>query len=189
MVAAQEGFGAGGIFPARPCFTLYSKRAANYKKAAGASITYQSAGSGVAVKQIGPKTPDQILISQPDKDVWPISGATFMLMCKLQGKLTNAAETPESFAWTGTNGDKVVGAIDFVPLLRTNAQVSCGRLRKSLGLTQMTLQAEILLSSDQTLNVVPAFLKGTRVIYTHCCGCRRRPAHSTARLHHDKIVP
>jgi phosphate transport system substrate-binding protein len=49
---AQEITGAGATFPA----PLYSKWAAEYKKATGATVNYQSIGSGAGIKQIQAKT-------------------------------------------------------------------------------------------------------------------------------------
>ncbi len=51
---AQEVTGAGASFPA----PLYSKWAADYNKATGAKINYQSVGSGAGLRQIEAKTVD-----------------------------------------------------------------------------------------------------------------------------------
>lgn len=51
-VAAQEITGAGATFPA----PIYAKWAADYHKATGAKINYQSVGSGAGIKQIEAKT-------------------------------------------------------------------------------------------------------------------------------------
>lgn len=58
----------------------------------------------------------QILTNQPGKDAWPISGATFILMHKLQEKPANATETLKFFAWAYKNGDKAADALDYVPM-------------------------------------------------------------------------
>ena len=58
----------------------------------------------------------QILTNQPGKDAWPISGATFILMHKLQDKPANAVETLKFFAWAYKNGDKVADDLDYVPM-------------------------------------------------------------------------
>lgn len=50
--AAQEITGAGATFPA----PVYAKWAADYNKATGAKINYQSVGSGAGIKQIEAKT-------------------------------------------------------------------------------------------------------------------------------------
>lgn len=54
LASAQEITGAGASFPA----PLYSKWAAEYYKATGAKINYQSVGSGAGIKQIDSKTVD-----------------------------------------------------------------------------------------------------------------------------------
>ena len=58
----------------------------------------------------------QLLTNQPGKDAWPISGATFILMHKLQDKPENATETLKFFAWAYKNGDKVADELDYVPM-------------------------------------------------------------------------
>ncbi len=54
LASAQDVTGAGASFPA----PLYSKWAADYNKATGHKINYQSVGSGAGVKQIEAKTVD-----------------------------------------------------------------------------------------------------------------------------------
>ncbi|GAB2471528.1 phosphate ABC transporter substrate-binding protein PstS [Comamonas humi] len=51
---AEEATGAGASFPA----PLYAKWAADYHKASGVKINYQSVGSGAGIKQIDAKTVD-----------------------------------------------------------------------------------------------------------------------------------
>ena len=53
-VGAQEITGAGATFPA----PIYSKWAADYNKATGVKVNYQSIGSGGGIKQIDSKTVD-----------------------------------------------------------------------------------------------------------------------------------
>ena len=52
LVQAQDITGAGATFPA----PLYAKWAADYNKATGIKINYQSVGSGAGIKQIDAKT-------------------------------------------------------------------------------------------------------------------------------------
>ena len=52
IAAAQDVTGAGATFPA----PLYAKWAADYNKATGVKINYQSVGSGAGIKQIDAKT-------------------------------------------------------------------------------------------------------------------------------------
>ncbi|MHB1200187.1 MAG: phosphate ABC transporter substrate-binding protein PstS [Polaromonas sp.] len=54
LSAAQNVTGAGASFPA----PLYSKWAADYQKATGVQVNYQSVGSGAGIKQIEAKTVD-----------------------------------------------------------------------------------------------------------------------------------
>ncbi len=54
LASAQEIVGAGASFPA----PLYAKWAAEYNKATGVKVNYQSVGSGAGIKQIDAKTVD-----------------------------------------------------------------------------------------------------------------------------------
>ena len=51
FASAQEITGAGASFPA----PIYSKWAAEYDKATGVKVDYQSVGSGAGIKQIDSK--------------------------------------------------------------------------------------------------------------------------------------
>lgn len=62
--AQQEATGAGASFPA----PLYAKWAADYHKATGVKINYQSVGSSAGVKQIEAKTVDFGASDEPLKD-------------------------------------------------------------------------------------------------------------------------
>lgn len=62
------------------------------------------------------KTFYQILTEQPGKDSWPITGATYILMYKLQDKPVNATNTLKFFDWAFANGDKMADDLDYVPL-------------------------------------------------------------------------
>ena len=58
-----------------------------------------------------------ILTDQPGKNAWPISGATFILMYKVQAKPENAKEVLKFFDWAYTSdGDKLAATLDYVPL-------------------------------------------------------------------------
>jgi len=63
-LAQQEATGAGASFPA----PLYSKWAADYNKATGVKINYQSVGSSAGIKQIEAKTVDFGASDEPLKD-------------------------------------------------------------------------------------------------------------------------
>ena len=64
LAGAQEVTGAGASFPA----PLYSKWAAEYNKATGVKINYQSVGSGAGIKQIDSKTVDFGASDMPQTD-------------------------------------------------------------------------------------------------------------------------
>lgn len=57
-----------------------------------------------------------ILTDQPGKGAWPISGATFILMHKVQGKPEKAKEVLKFFDWAYADGDKMALDLDYVPL-------------------------------------------------------------------------
>jgi phosphate transport system substrate-binding protein len=58
----------------------------------------------------------QILTEQAGKDVWPITGATFIMMHKAQDKPEKAAATLKFFEWAFGNGDKMAGELEYVAL-------------------------------------------------------------------------
>lgn len=58
----------------------------------------------------------QVLTEQAGKDAWPISGATFILMHKVQDKPQNAANALKFFDWAYANGDKMAEDLDYVPM-------------------------------------------------------------------------
>jgi phosphate transport system substrate-binding protein len=64
LVGAQEITGAGASFPA----PVYSKWAADYNKATGVKVNYQSVGSGAGIKQIDSKTVDFGASDMPQTD-------------------------------------------------------------------------------------------------------------------------
>jgi phosphate transport system substrate-binding protein len=64
VATAQEITGAGATFPA----PLYAKWAADYNKATGVKVNYQSIGSGGGIKQIDSKTVDFGASDMPQTD-------------------------------------------------------------------------------------------------------------------------
>lgn len=62
------------------------------------------------------KTFHQVLTDQPGKNSWPLTGATFILMYKLQDKADKAATTLKFFDWAYANGDQHADELDYVPL-------------------------------------------------------------------------
>jgi phosphate transport system substrate-binding protein len=78
----------------------------------------------------------QILTNQPGNSAWPISGATFILMHKLQDKPANATETLKFFAWAYKNGDKVALDLDYVPMPKSvvgNIEKAWGEIKDGSG--------------------------------------------------------
>ncbi|HSQ02803.1 MAG TPA: phosphate ABC transporter substrate-binding protein PstS [Burkholderiales bacterium] len=57
-----------------------------------------------------------ILTDQPGKASWPVSGATFILMHKVQDKPERAKEVLRFFDWAYAEGDPLATALDYVPL-------------------------------------------------------------------------
>jgi phosphate transport system substrate-binding protein len=58
----------------------------------------------------------QILTNQPGAQSWPLTGATFIIMHKVQDKPTEAAATLKFFEWAYKNGDKTADDLDYVPM-------------------------------------------------------------------------
>ena len=58
----------------------------------------------------------EILTDKPGKASWPITGATFILMHKVQDKSTQAVETLKFFDWALKNGGKMATELEYVPL-------------------------------------------------------------------------
>jgi phosphate transport system substrate-binding protein len=57
-----------------------------------------------------------ILTDAPGAHAWPIAGATFILMHKVQDKPANAKEVLKFFKWAYANGDRMAEALDYVPM-------------------------------------------------------------------------
>jgi len=58
----------------------------------------------------------EILTNQPGKNSWPITGATFILMHKVQAKPEQGTEVMKFFDWAYANGDKMAADLAYVPL-------------------------------------------------------------------------
>ena len=58
----------------------------------------------------------QILTNQAGSQSWPITGATFILMHKVQDKPAEAAAALKFFSWAYANGDKTADDLDYVPM-------------------------------------------------------------------------
>lgn len=58
----------------------------------------------------------EILTNEPGKASWPITGATFILMHKVQDKPATAKKVLNFFDWSYANGDDMALSLDYVPL-------------------------------------------------------------------------
>lgn len=58
----------------------------------------------------------EILTNEPGKATWPITGASFILMHKLQDKPANGAEVLKFFDWSYSNGALMAKGLDYVPM-------------------------------------------------------------------------
>jgi phosphate transport system substrate-binding protein len=57
-----------------------------------------------------------LLTDQPGKQSWPITGASFILIHKVQGKPEIAREVLKFFEWSFQNGDQMASELDYVPM-------------------------------------------------------------------------
>jgi phosphate transport system substrate-binding protein len=57
-----------------------------------------------------------ILTDQAGKQSWPMTGASFILMHKVQSKPENAREVLKFFDWSFSNGDQMASELDYVPM-------------------------------------------------------------------------
>ena len=62
------------------------------------------------------KTFYQVLTEQPGKDSWPLTGATFIMMHKVQEKPATATSALKFFDWAYTSGDKMADELEYVAL-------------------------------------------------------------------------
>lgn len=58
----------------------------------------------------------EILTNEPGKTTWPIAGATFILMQKVQLKPENGVEVLKFFDWGYNNGSLMAKGMDYVPM-------------------------------------------------------------------------
>ena len=87
------------------------------KNAAGAYVSPDDANfKAAAAGADWSKSFYQVLTEQPGKDAWPITGATFILMHKVQDKPVNAANALKFFDWAYANGDKMAADLEYVTL-------------------------------------------------------------------------
>ena len=58
----------------------------------------------------------ELLTNEPGKASWPITGATFILMHKIQDKPESAKSVLSFFDWAYSNGSDMAAALDYVPM-------------------------------------------------------------------------
>ena len=89
---------------------LLRNKAGNF--VAPEDVTFKAAAAGADWS----KSFYQILTDQADKNAWPISGATFILMHKSQEKPATASAALKFFDWAYSNGDKMASDLEYVSL-------------------------------------------------------------------------
>ena len=85
----------------------------------------------------------EILTEQAGKDAWPISGATFILMHKLEDKPAQAADVLKFFEWSYKNGDEMAAGLDYVPLPESLVKLihsSWGQIKDTSGKPVLSAQ-------------------------------------------------
>jgi len=75
-------------------------------------LTFKAAAGGADWS----KTFYQVLTEQADKNAWPITGTTYVLMHATQDKPAQATATLKFFDWAFANGDKAAADLDYVTL-------------------------------------------------------------------------
>ena len=75
-------------------------------------LTFKAAAAGADWS----KSFYQLLTEQADKNAWPITGATFILMHVAQDKPAQATASLKFFDWAYANGDKAAADLDYVAL-------------------------------------------------------------------------
>jgi len=73
-----------------------------------------------------------ILTDAPGKATWPIAGATFILMHKVQDKPENGRQVLRFFDWAYANGDPMAAQLDYVPMPDAVVKIIKDEWRKSL---------------------------------------------------------
>ena len=91
-------------------YALMQNRDGNFVQPSDSAFKAAAAGADWA------KSFYQILTNQPGKDAWPMTGATFILMHKVQDKPVSAAAALKFFSWAYANGDKMSDDLDYVPM-------------------------------------------------------------------------
>ena len=78
----------------------------------------------------------QVLTNQAGKDSWPLTGATFILMQKVQDKPADATATLKFFAWAYKSGEKMADELDYVNMpaaVKTQIEKAWGQIKDASG--------------------------------------------------------
>jgi phosphate transport system substrate-binding protein len=111
-------------------FALMGNAAGNF--VAPDDLTFAAAAAGADWS----KTFYQILTKQRGKDSWPITGATFNMMHRVQERPENATAVLRFFDWAYLNGGKTATELDYVPMPESvvrSVRTLWGELRDSNG--------------------------------------------------------
>jgi phosphate transport system substrate-binding protein len=96
--------------------------------------TFQAAASGADWS----RTFYQVLTDEPGATAWPITGATFVLLQKVQDKPAQGAATLKFFDWAYANGDKAAGELDYIvlpPAVKAMIRKAWGAVKDTSGKT------------------------------------------------------
>ncbi|MDE3011485.1 MAG: phosphate ABC transporter substrate-binding protein PstS [Pseudomonadota bacterium] len=74
----------------------------------------------------------EILTDEPGKDSWPITGATFILMQKVQDKPETGKQVLEFFDWAYHSGAKSALELDYIPLPESVAKLVEGEWKSNI---------------------------------------------------------
>jgi len=74
----------------------------------------------------------EILTEEPGKASWPITGATFILMQKVQDNPEKAKGALSFFDWAYKNGGKSALALDYVPMPESVAKLVAGEWKRAI---------------------------------------------------------
>ncbi|WP_443748507.1 phosphate ABC transporter substrate-binding protein PstS [Asticcacaulis solisilvae] len=96
-------------------FALVKNKAGNYPAPSADSFS-AAAASADWDKAAGNYL---LLLDQPGKDAWPLTGATFILVHKAQKDASKGAAVLKFFDWAYQNGDANAGTLDYVPMPAT----------------------------------------------------------------------
>ncbi len=91
-------------------YTLLKNKDGNF--AAPDDLNFKAAAAGADWS----RTFYQVLTEQPGKDSWPLTGATFIMMQKVQDKPATGSNTLKFFEWAYDKGDKMAEELEYVPL-------------------------------------------------------------------------